>query len=115
MSTIEQLPGDLGLVMVIGDEFKFTAIFNVDLTNYTLTSAVVNSTTQETVFTLTPVQVVQTVAGAVQTTLSFDITEAQTSMLTSAAGARYRWFLRWVTPSGETRTVLSGKVKAQTP
>jgi hypothetical protein len=26
-----------------------------------------------------------------------------------------RWFLRWVSPSGVTRTVLSGNVTAQNP
>jgi hypothetical protein len=113
MSSIEQLPADVGLVLVQGDEFPFTVAFNADISGYTLTASVFNANTGDEIFAPTIGVTVDSSGAHPVTTLSFNFSETETDML--AAGGRFRWFLRWVTPGGVTRTVLSGKVKVQSP
>lgn len=113
MATYSQLPGDLNLELVKGDEFPFAATFNLDLTGYTLSAGVVNAATLASVGTPTITMTTATSGGTTTTTVSFLLTETQTTAL--VVGTRYRWFFRWVSPLGVTRTVLSGVVRVTNP
>lgn len=122
MPTFSQLPGDLTIEHVIGDEVNFTLDLDVDVTSYTFSAGVYVVSTQgfqggnggttpgigSTAFTPTI-----TVANAAAGTLTWGASEAQTGTL--SAGIRYRHFVRWVTPSGVTRTIVSGDYIAKAP
>lgn len=113
MADYSQLPGTLNLWLVRGDEMPISATFNVDLTGYTLSAAIFNETTQATVATPTISMATATSNNVTTSTVSFNWTETQTAAL--AINIRYRWFFRWVSPAGVTRTVLSGQVRPYNP
>lgn len=112
MATISQLPANVTLRKFRGDEFLVAFDFDIDLSGYTfstdiytLTTAIsgVGSgtiTTTESVgaFTVTPTSLANG-----QVSLSLD--EDQSNAIDAGS---YRWYLRWVSPLGETRTVLNG-------
>jgi hypothetical protein len=112
MATISQLPADVTLRKFRGDEFRVTFDFDIDLTGYTFSSDIYSisivptgsgtGTTTETTsvgtFTVVPVSLIQ---GQVAITLD------ETGSTAIDAGT-YRWYLRWVSPLGDTRTVLNG-------
>lgn len=115
MPTFSQLPGDLTITHVIGDEVNFTIDLDVDVTDYTFTAGVYVVSTQgfqgggggtvpgvgTTAFTPT-----LTVANASTGTLTWGAGETQTGAL--SAGIKYRHYVRWVAPGGITRTIVSG-------
>lgn len=113
MPDYSQLPGVLNLFLVRGDEMPFAATFNLDLTGYTLSSAVINEATQAVVATPTFSMATATSNGVTTSTVSFTLTETQTAAL--ATTTRYRWYFRWVSPAGVTRTVLAGSVRPSNP
>ena len=45
MAVFQQLPGELNLSLVRGDEFPFSATFNTNLTGYTLQASIYNDAT----------------------------------------------------------------------
>jgi len=120
----EQLPAELGLRFIKGDEFGM--VISMDGTNltghaydsriYSLTSvaaggglgAGVTVAAGGTVvaFTITPVNLT---AGQVNVSLS----EVQTDQL--AATGRYRWWFKTITPGNVTRTYLAGDVSVRVP
>lgn len=119
MATVySQLPGDLALAIVRGDEVSFSAVFDgVNLTGYTVTAGVYSgfgSTATETLV-VTPTVTVTTnsASGVTSSTVQVSMTETQTYAISPTGVSR--WFLRWVSPGGVTRTVLSGTVQAQNP
>lgn len=115
MPTFSQLPGDLTITHVIGDEVNFTVDLDVDVSNYTFTAGVYVAGTSgffgggggtiteigASVFSPTI-----TVANAAAGTLTWGASETQTSGL--VAGIRYRHYVRWIAPGGVTRTIVSG-------
>lgn len=118
---LRQEPKQCDLVFVVGDELPFAVNFGRNITNYTIdikvfraalsvpTGGGIAAITQgATVFT-PDVQVVNASTGAVSVTF----TEAHTAML-SPTGS-YRWYVRWVTPGGQTRTLISGSVLPEVP
>ena len=116
MSTYSQTPADLTIELVRGDELNFVAQFpSLDLSAYTLSAGVYDSTATGVTIYQTPAlyKSVATAGGVTTTSVSVGLTESQTTAL--AADGRYRWFLRWVSPGGVTRTILSGEVAAQNP
>lgn len=113
MPEYSALPGTLNLALVKGDEMEFTATFNVDLTGHTLSSQIFNETTLANVAAPTITTTTATSDGTTTTTVKFNWTETQTGAL--VVTTRYRWFFRWVTPTGFTRTVLSGSVRPFNP
>lgn len=118
MATYTQLPGELTLAIVRGDEVTFSAVFTgVDLTGYTVTAAVYAgvgaNATANPVATPTVTKTVTTTGGVTSTTVQVSLTETQTAAI-SPTGLT-RWYLRWVSPGNVTRTVLSGVVNAQNP
>ncbi|NBW12450.1 MAG: hypothetical protein EBR82_30905 [Caulobacteraceae bacterium] len=125
-TTFSLLPYAIDLEFVRGDEVPFTVVFNgTDLTNYGLTSSVyivdtgTYSRTRGTVSELvvpTVTKSVSVAAGTVTTTtstVSVRLTEQQTSLIPETGNPR--WYLRWIDPSGVTRTILSGNVSASNP
>ena len=122
MPTFSALPGDLTVQFVIGDEVNFTLDFDVNVTGYTFTSGVYVVSAQgfqgggggvvtgvgQTAATPT-ITVVDAAAG----TIAWGLNETQTGAL--SGGIRYRHFIRWVTPAGITRTVVSGELLAKAP
>lgn len=112
MATISQLPANVTLRKFRGDEFLVAFDFDIDLTGYTFStdiytvstvpSGVGGGVTTETT-SVGSFSVISTSLLNGQVSISLD--EAQS--LAIDAGS-YRWYLRWVSPLGETRTVLSG-------
>lgn len=126
MPTFSQLPGNLDIVFVggsgVGDEVAIALDFDRDLSNFSIVAPVyvtnfyastgggqgVITTEGATaaMFTITPTDVAQ---GQITISLS----EAQTGSL--YPGVSYRWYMRWVSPSFVTRTVLSGTLTVVNP
>jgi hypothetical protein len=117
-----QLPAELGITFVSGDEVNIALDFSNDLTGHTFQNAIyvsgniasggggsgfVNSV-GETVASFT---ITQTNLSSGQ--IGIGLTESQTSQLSPANS--YRWYLRWVSPGNVTRTVLSGPVTPVAP
>jgi len=118
MAVFSQIPGDLDLRIVRGDEVTFSAVFaGVDLTGFTVTAAVYSgfgaTATDTPVATPTVTVTMATVNNVTSSTVQISMTETQTAAI-SPTGSN-RWFLRWVSPGGVTRTVLSGTVTASNP
>jgi hypothetical protein len=122
MPTFSQLPGDLTITHTIGDEVAFTLDLDVDVTDYTFSAGVYVVSTQGfmgggggTVTGIgdTAITPTITVANAAAGTLLWSVSETQTATL--SAGIRYRHFVRWVTPAGVTRTVVSGDYIPKAP
>lgn len=109
MATFEALPGELNIALVRGDEFTCSATFNADLTGYTRQASIYNDATGTEIVAPTTSLTTATVGGVTTSTVTFTLTETQTASLTAA---RMRWFFRWVTGAGFTRTVLAGTVRA---
>ena len=119
MATVySQLPGDLTLQLVRGDEVSFSAVFaSVDLTGYTVTAGVYSgfgpTATDTLVVTPTVTVTTATANNVTSSTVQVSMTETQTAAISPTGTSR--WYLRWVSPGGVTRTVLSGVVSAQNP
>ena len=117
MPNYNQLPGTLDLALVAGDEFTFTATFDQNLTGHTLTASVFNAADDSVLATPT----LTSVNGA-SSTVTMTLTEVQTTAIYDGSSpvqgtptARVRWFLRWSSPSGYTRTVLSALARVARP
>lgn len=109
----EQLPAPVELALVRGDEFQFTAAFVIDLTGYTLTGAVINAETQAVLATPTLSLTVATANNVTTSSVLWVLNETQTTALSTTT--KTRWYLRWSSPTGVTRTVLSGPLKVTNP
>lgn len=121
----EQLPAEVDLNFVKGDEIGFLVTFGgTDLTGYTYDSRVYSLATIATgsggigsgaavasgatvaELVVTPVNVT---AGSINISMQENVTN------TLAAGGQYRWWLKLISPGLVTRTVLSGDVNVRTP
>ena len=124
--TFSQLPGQLDLVFVAGDEVSVALTLGINLTGHTLTAVVYLSDSSvfaggsigsasaaysrvgSDVLTITP-----TVVTAGTGVITLGMGEEQTAAL--ATGSRYRWYLKDVAPGAITRTILSGQVVVTAP
>jgi hypothetical protein len=117
------LPGQLDVTFVVGDEVNVSIALGVNITGYTLQSAVyVASTggfqgggggTVSTVGATAATPTIQVVTASTGSII-WSLTEAQTAALTPAI--KYLWYLRWVTPSTTmTRTILAGACIPRAP
>ncbi len=121
-STFTQLPGELSLEFIQGDELAVALDFDRDLTGFQIetkiyVTAVYASglggagsveTVGETAATFT-IQNTDLAAGQI----TIGLTEAQTALLSPSVA--YRWYMRWVDTTLFTRTVLSGTVTVRNP
>lgn len=121
MASYSILPAELDLALIKGDEFACLLDFSIDLTAYTW-SAIVFETTRtvssafpaglntqgDTAATFT---IVEQDAAAGQLNLS--LTETQTTALSETTP--YRWLLRGVAPNDVTRTYVSGSFSVRAP
>jgi hypothetical protein len=122
-TTYEQLPAELDLAFIKGDEFGMVVAFDTDLTGHTYDSRIYALTSVSAggglgagatvaagatvlAFTVTPVNVT---AGTINVSLS----ETETNQLSSTGV--YRWWLKTVTPGNVTRTYLAGDVSVRVP
>lgn len=117
-----QLPADVSLRFVAGDEVAIAMDFDRDLTGFSITAPIYVTNVYasggggtgyvtavgQTAATFT-IENTNLAAGQIKLGLS----ETQTSALSPAIS--YRWYLRWVDPNNVTRTVLSGDVVASNP
>lgn len=122
MAAFTQLPGELSLTFVQGDEVAVALDFDRDLTGYSI----------ETVVYVTAVYAAGgggtgfvTAIGSTAATfaisntnlaagqITIGLSETQTAALSPAIA--YRWFMRWVDTGQVTRTVLSGTVTVANP
>ena len=121
-ATFSQLPGDLTVIFTVGDEVNFTIDLDVDVTGYTFTAGVYvvsingffggggGTVNAGGATAITPTI---TVANAAAGTLTWGASEVQTAELSPAI--KYRHFVRWVTPTGVTRTIVSGDLIPKAP
>ena len=101
-----------------GDEVNFSAVFAAfNLTGYTVTAAVYSgfgaTATDTPVATPAVTVTMATVSSVTSSTVQISMTETQTLAISPTGLSR--WYLRWVSPGGVTRTVLSGNVTASNP
>lgn len=113
-----QLPDSLDIVFVQGDELKILLDFDQSLTGYTFETKVIKvlAISGGNVTSFEPAEssdFVQTVVNLSLGTINLSLSEPQTSVL--QLGGNYRWFMRWMSPDGVTRTVLSGSVTVRSP
>lgn len=114
MATISQLPAQLTLRKFRGDDLVVSLDFDVDLTGYTFESEIYRlqtvvgnlgvTITSSTLAGNFAVGVVSYPLGQLTLTLSDTASDA----LDPAA---YRWFFRWTSPLGDTRTILNGALE----
>lgn len=107
---VERVAASLPLAFVIGDDFPFAVTVNRNLSGYTYAASIVNAATGSSVCNFTISAAPVTVAGATHTRIQLSLTEIQTALVVPPHS--YRWFLRWTSPSGDTRTALAGRVRA---
>lgn len=126
MATFSQLPGTLDITFVggggSGDELALAFDFDQDLTGYSITAPVyvtaVYASTGGGLGLVTTVGATATSFNVQATDLSqgqvtISLSETQTGNLSPAIA--YRWYMRWVSPSLVTRTVLSGTLTVANP
>lgn len=122
MPTFEQLPGDLTVAFVVGDELNFTLGLGTSVTGYTFTAGIYVVSVNGffgggggTVNAVgaTAITPTITVVNASAGTLAWGASEEQTASLSPAI--KYRHFVRWVSPSGVTRTIVSGDFIPKAP
>lgn len=106
---------------VHGDEVNVAVTLQRDVTNYTWESYIYQSDTTTTgggVGALSGIGTTVTqptigISNASTGAMVIGLSEAQTSLL--SPGGSYRWYLRWISPTAITRTILSGSVTAVAP
>lgn len=121
MTTFTQLPGDLSLQFVKGDEVNVALNLQRNVTGYAFSTYIYDSATTTTGGGFGSISgvgatVVQPTLGIVNAStgsLVLGLSETQTAQLDTAGS--YRWYLRWVAPGEITRTIVSGSVTAVAP
>lgn len=121
MATIQQIPGVLDISLVEGDEFSWSVRIDRDLTGYTLSTGIYNAslvtptniTSPTFTSSVATTAATSTTPAVTRTTVVLTLTEAQTDLLD--AGGNYRWWMKWVSPGGVTRTIVSGQIDTRLP
>jgi hypothetical protein len=104
-------PAIVPLEFVQGDDYSRRVRITRDISGYTLAAAIVNAETGNTVCTFALAHSTVVVNGETHSRVSLSLTETQTALLVSPP--TYRWHFRWTSPSGDTRTILAGRVLAR--
>ena len=121
MPDLDILPAELNITVTRGNEFGALLDFSIDLTNYSWTAIVFESSrTVSSSFpgglnvqgaTVETMTVTEVDAAAGQLNLS--LTETQTQAIDEAS--TYRWSLTGVAPGVVTRTWVSGSFATRSP
>lgn len=116
MAEWSQIPEELNLTFVQGDEVKILLDFDQNLTGYTLETKIIEvlevSGGDVTDFQNGPA-FVQEVVSLANGQINLSLQESVTSSLSLVGN--YRWFMRWTSPGLVTRTVLSGSISVRSP
>lgn len=122
-ATFSLLPGQLDVTFVAGDEANVAITLGVNITAYTLQSAVYVASTGGfqgggggTVSTVGATAATPTIEVVTASTGSiiWSLNETQTASLNPSI--KYLWYLRWITPSTTmTRTILAGSCIPRAP
>lgn len=116
-----QIPGNLNITTVVGDEFGLFVDLDIDTTDFAWTSVIYEASTTIS-FTSVGGTITQGALAATLTVtnvnaangqLNLSLTEVQTAALVPTT--KYRWYLRGVSPALVTRTYLSGTFTAVAP
>ena len=122
MAEFTQLPGDLNLTFVQGDQVKVNCDFDINITGYTVTNSIYITSVYAaggggsgfvTTIGSTVTNFDQTVTSAANGQILLDLPENKSALLTPGVG--YRWYLRWMDSSSVTRTVLAGTLTVVNP
>jgi hypothetical protein len=122
MAEFTQLPGDLSLKFIAGDQVKVNCDFDVNVTGYTITNSIYVTSVYAsdgggsgfvTTIGATVTTFDQTITNAANGQILLDLPENKSALLTPGVG--YRWYLRWVDQSSVTRTILSGNLTVVNP
>jgi hypothetical protein len=117
-----QLPGELSLEFVQGDELAVALDFDRDLTGFQIeTKIYVNAVYAAGLGGAGFVETVGSTAAVFSISnnnlaagqITIGLSEAQTALLSPSIA--YRWYMRWVDTTLFTRTVLSGTVTVRNP
>jgi hypothetical protein len=126
-TSFQQIPADMPITFVVGDELNVGLAFTtgstpINLTGYTFESKVYvpafgnpDGSLGSGGYTVGATAVTPTITSASRTggTVNIGLTETQTAALNPAIG--YRWYFRWTDTAGMTLTVLSGTFTARIP
>ena len=104
-----------------GDEVNLAVTLQKDVTGYSFESYIYQSDTTTAgggVGSLSGIGTTVTqptigISNATTGAMIIGLSEAQTRIL--SPGTTYRWYLRWVSPTDITRTIISGSVTAVAP
>ncbi len=118
---VQQIPGEFPIEIVRGDELNFTVRVVADLTGYTITSGVFDPTSTANpipdLFSPALTTTVETVTisgqSVTRTNTLVSFVESNTALLDPRRP--WRWYMRWVSPGGVTRTFVSGDVRSRIP
>jgi hypothetical protein len=121
VADLKQLPGQLNLRFVNGDELNAPIALNRDITGYSFITYIYSTTVTGSIggdgplvsIGRTVTQPTLGIVSATAGTMIMGLSETQTSMLTP--GNTYRWFIRAVAPGDVTRTIISGDVVTVAP
>jgi hypothetical protein len=119
LPTLSQLPGELNVQVVVGDELNIPVSLYIDARGFTWECFVYylyDVTSGGGVVSQTRYNVLQPTVGIVNATtgsLVIGLSEAQTTQL--YPNYAYRWYLRWVATGQITRTIVSGTLTASYP
>ena len=128
MATLKQLPAPLDVQLIAGDELNFTLRFRtgntstsppLDLTGYTITSKIFVSRVRAGATSPPAVGTEVVTIGLTRNdtagTVLHTVTETQSAQLSNPDVLAFRWYTRWVSPGGVTRTVAAGSIVGGTP
>ena len=121
MATFSQLPGELSIQLVPGDELNIALNLQRSVAGYTFTSFIYQSNITGSgggVSSFSSIGQTVTsptigITNATSGSMILGLSETQTALL--SPGEDYRWYLRWVAPGEITRTIISGSVTAVAP
>lgn len=111
----EQVPAELTISCVQGDELNIGVNCHQSLVGYTLSAIVyaeVSSGGGDAIGTTAATFTVGAVSLAAGT-VTLGLAETQTAGL--SAGGRYRWYFRWQDATGFTQTILAGPFGVRVP